>query len=72
MKKRLFAGCAASLLTAVALIGSGPSTALAGNDWETATSSALGNDWESAPHGDAKGNDGESAPGATFAGNDWE
>ncbi|MBA2698847.1 MAG: hypothetical protein H0U61_08755 [Nocardioidaceae bacterium] len=59
MKKRLIAVAAASLLAAIALIGSGPSTTLAadaselapgtslrGNDWEFPSTSLRGNDWE--------------------------
>lgn len=72
MKKRLFAGFAAALLTAVALTPTSPSAALAGNDWKARPSSTLGYDWELAPHGNATGNDGAPIPGATLVGNDWE
>ncbi len=47
MKKRLIAAAAASLLAAVTLVGTSPTTAVGGYNWErTWSSSAGGNEWE--------------------------
>ncbi len=72
MKKRLIAVAAASLLAAIALIGSGPSTTLAADASELAPGTSLrGNDWEISFSTSLRGNDWE-LPSTSLRGNDWE
>jgi len=71
MKKRLIAAAAASLFAAVAFVGTGPSTTLAGSEPGSA-SNARGNDWEARFDSNARGNDWEFGSSASSRGNDWE
>ena len=71
MKKRLIAAAAASLFAAVAFVGTGPSTTLAGSEPGSA-SNARGNDWEVRFDSNARGNDWEFGSSASSRGNDWE